>query len=74
MTQSVALRPSFDHLVGPREKLRWHIEAERLGGLEVDCQLVLGRCLDRQVGRLLTLEDAVDIACRAPITVGESGR
>ena len=29
-------------------------------------QLVLGRCLHRQVGRLLALEDAIDVASRAP--------
>jgi hypothetical protein len=38
---------------------------ECLGGLEVDYQLVLGRCLHRQVGRLLALENAIDISCRA---------
>jgi hypothetical protein len=31
------------------------MEAERLGGLEVDRQLVLGRRLHRQVGRVLAL-------------------
>ena len=38
------------------------VKAERLGGLEVDHQLVLGRRLHRQVGRLLALEDAIDVA------------
>ena len=33
------------------------VEAERLGGLEVDDQLELGRLLDRQIGRLGALED-----------------
>ena len=45
------------------------VEAERLGGLEVDDQLELGRRLHRQVGRLLALEDAVDVAGRAPVLV-----
>ena len=42
--------------------VRRNFEAERLGGLEVDHQLELGRRLHRQVGRLLAFEDAVDIA------------
>jgi len=40
--------------------------AERFRGLEVDDQLVLGRRLHRQVGGLLALEDAIDIAGGAP--------
>src|SRR5205085_5207437 len=31
---------SFDHLVGAREQHRWHLDAERPRGLEVDHQLV----------------------------------
>ena len=50
---------------------RRHVEAERLGGLEVDHQLVLGRRLHRQVGRLLALEDAIDVAGRAPVLVDQ---
>ena len=52
---------------------RRHGEAERLGGLEVDHQLVLGRRLHRQVGRLLALEDAIDVAGRAPVLVDQIG-
>ena len=48
---------------------RRHVEAERLGGLEVEHRLVLGRRLHRQVGRLLALEDAIDVAGRAPVLV-----
>ena len=58
----------FDHLVGASEHARWHFDAERLGSLEVDHQLVLGWLLDRKIARLLTLEDAVDVAGRVPVS------
>ena len=51
------------------EQRRRHFEAERPGGLEVDCQLVFGRRLHRKVGRLLAFEDTVDVAGRAPVLV-----
>jgi hypothetical protein len=46
---------SFDHLVGEREQLVGDGQAERLGGLEVYHQLVLGRRLHREIGRLFAL-------------------
>ena len=48
----------FDH----HEERRRHFEAERLGGLEINHELILGRRLHRKVGRLLTLKQAIDIA------------
>jgi len=61
------LAHSLDHLVGAGKK-RWrHREAERLRGLEIDYQVVFGRRLHRQVARLLALEDAVNVTCRATV-------
>jgi hypothetical protein len=41
----------FDHLV--REEGPWQLEAECLGGLHIDDEFELGRCLNRKVGCLL---------------------
>jgi hypothetical protein len=48
---------SFDYLVGAAEQREWDGETERLCGLEVYNQLDLRRLHDRQVGRLLALEN-----------------
>jgi len=43
-------RHLFDRLVGASKQRRRNRKAERLGGLEIDHKLVLGRRLHRQVG------------------------
>ena len=43
---SLRLAHSFDDLVGAVEQRLWHIEAERLGSLEVDDELKLCWLLD----------------------------
>ena len=55
----------FDDLVGSGEQRRRYGEPERFGGLEIDDHFVLDRRLHRQIGRLLTFEDTVDIIRRA---------
>jgi hypothetical protein len=42
----------FDHLVGAGEQRRWHVEAERLGGFQIDDQFEPCRLHDREVGGL----------------------
>jgi hypothetical protein len=48
-----------------------HVKTERFGGLEIDHRFVLGRRLHRQVGRLLALEDAIDIVGRAAVLIDQ---
>src|SRR5215510_12419405 len=64
---------SFDDLVCACEQ-RWrHFEAERPGGLEIDHQRILYRRLDRQVGCLLTPQNAIDVAGGLPMLLDVIG-
>src|SRR5262245_59553590 len=51
----------LDDLIGGGEQRLRNGQTERLCGLEIDNQLVLGRRLHRHIGWLLALEDAIDI-------------
>jgi hypothetical protein len=61
----------FDHLVGARQQLIRHIQAERLRGLKVDDQLDLGALLHWQVRGLRALEDAAGIDAGLAIGIGD---
>src|SRR4051794_21733490 len=60
---------SFDYLVGAGEDARWNGEPQRRGDLEINDQLILGRCLYRQISRLLAPEDAIDVAGDLPVHI-----
>ena len=58
----------FDHLVGAGEQCRWNVEAELLAALRLTTSSYLvGACTE--VGRLLALEDAVDVSGGLPVLV-----
>ena len=59
----------FDHLVGANEQRDRHGDAERLGSLQVDNEIVFGRKLHRQLARILALEDAINVSRRLPVLV-----
>src|SRR5438552_2676637 len=63
---------SLDHLVGAAEQRERNIEPELLCALEVEEQLHLCGKLYRQIGRLLTLQDARDIEPRPIIGIGDA--
>ena len=63
----------FDHFVGGLLKMHRHVETQSFGRLEIDDGFVFGRHLHRQIGGLLALEDAIDVAGRLSVLVTKSG-
>jgi hypothetical protein len=52
-----ARRASLDHLVSAGDQCRRYGDPKHLGSFEIDKQLDLCGLLDRQVGRLLSIDD-----------------
>ena len=72
---SVAVRPckplpSLDDLVSEREQGRRHLETKHSSRSEIDGQLELRWCLCRQIARVGTFQDAVNIRGRAMKNIG----
>src|SRR6516164_4458829 len=63
---------SLDHLVGKNEHAGRNSEAERLGGGQVDDEIELGRLLDRDVARLCSAQNLVDVVGSAPELVRQA--
>src|SRR5215813_1833213 len=65
-THALQQESLFDHVVGALPQEQRHVEAERLGGFQIDHQLELVRSLDGELARFCALEDAVTIGCCTP--------
>jgi hypothetical protein len=51
----------LDHLVGAGEQRRWHHDAERLRGVEIDDQFDPSGLYNGQVSRLFALENPASV-------------
>src|SRR5215217_4244521 len=60
---------SFYHLVGTGEERGWKGEAERLGSLEINHELVFGGSSHGHFGGILAVENTGHISCRLPVLI-----
>ena len=51
----------FDHVVGATKQRKRYVEAEALGGFQINDQFDLGGLLNWKVGRLFPLENPTDV-------------
>src|ERR1700730_1934844 len=65
--------PSLDHLIGEREQSIGNRYVERVGGLQADYQLVLVRRLNRELSRISTFENTIDVRGHAPKNIVNIG-
>jgi hypothetical protein len=59
----------FDHLIGAAEQHRWHFEAKRFRSLEIDDQFEFGRLIKRDISRIGTSKNLIDVVGEAAIDV-----
>src|SRR5687767_14174046 len=62
---------SFNHLVRAHQNGMRNGYAERLGGPQIDRELDAAGLLDREIGRLGALKDAIDVSRRPSKAVAE---
>ena len=51
----------FDHPISTGLQRLWHSQTERLDGIEINGEFVLGGNLNRKIDRLLTSKNAINI-------------
>ena len=61
-------RQLFDHLIGAELHRRQHGEAERLGSLQIDCELELCGLLHRKLRRLGAFRNPASVNSRLTIS------
>src|SRR5215831_17773040 len=64
---------SLDHSIRLHQKVRRNLEPQALGCLEVDHQLELRRPFYREIRGLGSLEDLIDVDCRASVHISQIG-
>ena len=62
-------RRSLDHLLRAPDERIWDVEAERLGGLEVDVEFEFRALPDRQFTRLFAFENAGGVGAGETVTI-----
>src|SRR5262249_6293716 len=70
---TAAILSLFDHLVGSHLHDQRHGKTEPLGGLEVDHELEFGGLYDRQISRLLALENPPRVHADLAIGISNAG-
>ena len=60
-SDAIALPSSLDHLIRPRQHVRWNCHANLFSRRKANDEFKLRRLLYRQISRFCSLEDPVDV-------------